>query len=178
MAEVIVAPNGVGSGYGSHQPALRGLARFTKICSVIEFGAGTYSTHLFLDREAFPCLETLVTVESSPEWAEKVRTNDPRHKMTVMPPERFSDFTKEMRADFVFLDCAPNGIRHSLKGQALTMAPIVGIHDSGESDVEAKYVKAFGGNVLTVFFSNIVDLSEIELLYTKKHPVEEEPERP
>lgn len=160
------APDGTDTGWGSHQPALRALARFKKIDSVIEFGAGLYSTHLFLDRDAFPDLTSLVTFEHESVWAEKVRVNDKRHKLIIVPPKDFITDSQDMKADFVFVDSAPQSTRKPLLSHALILAPIVGIHDSrieNVSHLECKYVKAFNDKIQTVFASNTLDLSELEL---------------
>jgi hypothetical protein len=54
--------------YFSHLPVLRAVGACAMIRSVLEFGAGMYSTPLFLDRETFPNLEKLQCVEHNPEW--------------------------------------------------------------------------------------------------------------
>ena len=152
--------------WGSHQPALRALAKFTKIRSVIEFGAGPYSTHLFLDREAFPDLASLVTFEHKEKWAEEVRVGDSRHTLIIVPAEDFDARSEGMIADFVFLDCAPKHTRFDLFPSSLTIAHIVGIHDCSAVDVsrfECKYVKDFNSVVQTVFASNSRDLSGLEI---------------
>ena len=160
------ALDGEGTGWGSHQPALRALAEFMKIDSVIEFGAGLYSTHLFLDLEAFPDLTSLVTFEHKNDWAEKVRVNDQRHKLIIIPAQDFLNNSKGMNSDFIFLDCAPSKMRFELLPQALTMAPIVGIHDTQIHDVDrfkCKYIRGFNSIIQTVFVSNEIDLSALEI---------------
>ena len=163
------APNGEGTGYGSHQPALRAIAKFTKIESVIEFGAGLYSTHLFLDRGAFPDLGALVTFEQKASWAKQVLTSeaneDPRFTLIITAPDNFEVLSENGKADFVFLDCAPTVTRMKLKYHALTFAPIFAIHDCREQPLKRlfKYVKEFNGEIQTVFASNTVDLERLEL---------------
>lgn len=61
--------------YASHLPVLRALLDTYPIRRVLEFGAGPYSTPLFLDSP----LGELVSVEPDPEWQEKVGTGDERH---------------------------------------------------------------------------------------------------
>lgn len=157
--------------WGSHQPALRAIAQFLPIRSVIEFGAGFYSTPLFLDREAFPLLESLVTFENEWDWANSLRTNDPRHTMVITTTKRFIPHSTGMRADFVFIDSADAGGRVELMPHALTIAPLFAIHDcqvippwASELDhLGAKYVRGFNSAVQTVFASNTIDLSGLRL---------------
>lgn len=160
------APDGLDTGWGSHQPALRALAKFTKIRSVIEFGAGPYSTHLFLDREAFPDLTSLVTFEHRKDWAEKVKVDDDRQALILTANANFADMSEGMEANFIFLDCAPASMRFELLPRAAVMAPVVGIHDCRTRDVEGqeyKYIKEFNSVIQTVFVSHTVDLSGIEI---------------
>lgn len=160
------APDGSGTGWGSHQPALRALAKFTEIKSVIEFGAGVYSTHLFLDRKAFPHLKSLVSLEHKEKWGEKVGVNDKRHTLIITDSGNFADRSKGMKADFVFLDSGPSfTARWELLEHASTLAPIIAIHDYRGDFVNEgfKYSKGFNSTIQTVFASNTVDLSGLEL---------------
>ncbi len=163
------APDGGGGGYGSHQPALRAISRFTKICSVIEFGGGLYSTHLFLDPTVFPDLNTLVTFEHKANWAKQIlkggADEDPRFTLIITAPDNFEGLSENGKVDFVFLDCAPMVTRMKLKYHALTLAPIFAIHDCREQALKPlfKFVKGFNDKIQTVFASNTVDLKELEL---------------
>jgi hypothetical protein len=151
-------------GWGSHKPALRALARFMPIRSVIEFGAGLHSTGHFLNRKHFPLLESLVSFEHVADWAAQVRTDDPRHRIIVTPTEEFEARSTGMRADFVFLDSA--GGRYALMPHCLTLAPIFAIHDCREGELSTmgfKYVRGFNSKIQTVFASNTIDLTGIEL---------------
>lgn len=58
--------------YATHQPILIGLARLTPIRRVLELGSGPFSSAMFLNRDAFPDLEALVSYEDVPEWRDKV----------------------------------------------------------------------------------------------------------
>jgi hypothetical protein len=58
--------------YATHVPVLVGLAKQRPIRRVLEFGAGRYSTLLFLDRTVFPDLVALRTYEDNAEWAQEV----------------------------------------------------------------------------------------------------------
>jgi hypothetical protein len=55
--------------------------------TVLELGAGRYSTPAFLDRRAFPEVQRVVSVEQDSYWAEEVRAlvgTDPRHELRVI----------------------------------------------------------------------------------------------
>ena len=164
------APNGVktGGGYGSHQPALRAFAKFMEVHSVIEFGAGLFSTHLFLDKTVFPHLASLVTFEHDGGWAEKVRVEDDRHKLIIVSHEQFVNKSMGMKADFVFLDSGPSfKTRFGLMKHAKTLAPVLAIHDcliNRFNNEGFKYVKGFNGVIQTVFASDTVNLDELRLL--------------
>jgi len=54
--------------YATHIPVLIGLARLRAITSVLEFGAGHYSTKIFLNRRAFPDLKVLDSYETDQNW--------------------------------------------------------------------------------------------------------------
>lgn len=59
--------------YGTHRPVLRELGRVVNPRTVVEFGAGLYSTGMFLDRDVFPALTRLVSFESDDKWADIMR---------------------------------------------------------------------------------------------------------
>ncbi len=59
--------------YSTHLPVLRALAKAMPVRRVMEFGSGYYSTCEFLNRAAFPLLETLVSVETDPRWVAEMR---------------------------------------------------------------------------------------------------------
>lgn len=58
--------------YASHLPVLRAIGSTMPIRRVLEFGGGEYSTPEFLDRNSFPVLERLVTVERDDVWRERL----------------------------------------------------------------------------------------------------------
>ena len=137
------------------------------IRSIIEFGAGPYSTYLFLDPDAFPLLESLATFEHDGIWAEKIKVDDPRHRLFILPPEKFATMSTGMKADFVFLDSGPSMTeRLTLIPHCLTIAPIFAMHDCTVREFEHpgfKYLKAFNSIIQTVFASNTIDLSGLTL---------------
>ena len=67
--------------HATHIPVLVALGLLTEVRSVLEFGSGTFSTLTFLNREAFPNLETIRSFENDAEWYAKVKEqtdHDPR----------------------------------------------------------------------------------------------------
>ena len=70
--------------YASHTTVLAAVARETPVRRVIEFGGGHHSTRLFLNRQVFPDLVELTTVETSPEWAARIRSGDKRHSLLTV----------------------------------------------------------------------------------------------
>jgi len=86
--------------------------------------------------------------------------------MIVAPSTSFTKRTIGMKADFVFVDCAPHDTRKGLLEHSLALSEIVGFHDcheSGPVQFGCKYTKAFNGIIQTAFVSNTIDLSGIEL---------------
>jgi hypothetical protein len=149
-------------GYDSHAEALKAFAKFTKVTSVIEFGAGMGSTPLFLNREFYQDLISLVSLEHDPTWAKTAKTDDKRHTIIVTHLDNFIQASMDLRSDFVFIDCI-NGREH-LFGHALELAPVFAIHDRQQGEITGfKYVKGFNSHIQTVFASNTVDLSMLEL---------------
>ena len=55
--------------YATHMPVLIALAVVVRPRRVLELGSGPFSTSLFLDKDVFPDLETLVSYEDDEEWA-------------------------------------------------------------------------------------------------------------
>ena len=54
------------------------------ICSVLELGAGLFSTPTFLNRRVFPKLERIVSVEDDPNWAAQVQQANGDNRLTVI----------------------------------------------------------------------------------------------
>lgn len=89
-----------GDAYGSHIPILIGLARLFEIKQVAEFGCGFYSTLTFLNRDAFPMLESLTSFDDSQLWIDKlISVTDERAQFLLDLPEvDLGDY------DLVFVD--------------------------------------------------------------------------
>lgn len=69
--------------YATHLPVLREIGRQYPIRRVLEFGAGLYSTPLFLDRTAFPVLESLVSIEDDWAWLQTVKVACPDRRLSL-----------------------------------------------------------------------------------------------
>ncbi len=59
--------------YATHLPVLIGLPRLFEVKHVLEFGSGLSSTPLYLNREVFPDLVSVLSYENESEWLEKVQ---------------------------------------------------------------------------------------------------------
>jgi len=56
----------------SHLPVLMTIGKIFPIKSVLEFGSGSFSTLMFLNRAIFPQLEKVISFETDPEWKQRV----------------------------------------------------------------------------------------------------------
>ena len=78
------------------------------IKSVLELGAGMHSTPMFLNRECYPHLTRLLTVEHNADWAARVEaaTQDPRRTILVIPEpiETYLSTFNLSEFDLVFVD--------------------------------------------------------------------------
>jgi hypothetical protein len=119
--------------HASHLPVLIALPRFFTIRAVVEFGAGIYSTPLFLDKNIYPKLETLISEEKDPVWIEKVLAEidpeDIRHSILNEIPETF----QPSYVDLIFVDNGPR--EHKVQtivdlANACDINTIVAVHDS------------------------------------------------
>lgn len=102
--------------YRTHTPVLAGLGALFRIHTVWELGAGRYSTPLFMDRDAFPYLNTLTTFEHDPEWIVEVENLLPfvdRDRLRIVGcpygvAAGFETFIKakmDALPDLIFIDC-------------------------------------------------------------------------
>jgi predicted O-methyltransferase YrrM len=102
-----VAPRSADS-YATHLPILFGLSDILRPRKIVECGSGMNSTVQFLDRQAFPLLETLVSIETDSEWLDKVRerVNGDGRVHFILEPDaaRALSDTLLHDADLVFID--------------------------------------------------------------------------
>jgi predicted O-methyltransferase YrrM len=59
----------------THLPVLVGLGRLFPVRTVLEFGAGNFSTLAFLDRGLFPAVERVLSFETDPDWKRRVEAH-------------------------------------------------------------------------------------------------------
>lgn len=97
------------SPFATHLNLLRALGPGIK--TVVELGAGEFSTPLFLDRVYYPDLIELVTVEQNREWVKD--NGDPRHKIAIVeePIEPFLALVGWHTVNLVFVDNSTYGER-------------------------------------------------------------------
>lgn len=100
--------------------------------TVLELGAGKYSTSLFLNRDVYPDLTQLVSVEHVREWIELL-PQDPR-LMTIIvedPATSVLPHLGEVKFDLVFVDNSPCEYREKaiLWLKAHTRGVKIVIHD-------------------------------------------------
>lgn len=93
------------SHFASHVPTLTAIAASFPITTVLEFGAGVHSTPLFLNRDAFPDVESVVSHEHRADWIAKVRSevDDERLDLRLTPIEAMPSHV--VPSDLAFIDC-------------------------------------------------------------------------
>jgi hypothetical protein len=99
-----------GSPFGTHVNLLCALGPGIK--TVLELGAGAFSTSLFLDRDYYPDLIELTTIEQDREWV--LAGADPRHKVVIEPEpiEPFLEGVLDLDSfDLIFVDNSTFGER-------------------------------------------------------------------
>lgn len=69
--------------YATHLNILRLMGQVVNPLSVLELGAGFYSTGVFLDRKVYPALRWLDSVELNDEWRHMVRERYPDERLTL-----------------------------------------------------------------------------------------------
>lgn len=93
--------------YATHVPVLLSVSRIVRPKSVLELGSGPFSTSLFLNSDAFPDLERLVSFEDDSKWADIVSSevgDDPRfdYRLVDRVPNAVPDDLS--RYDLIFVD--------------------------------------------------------------------------
>ncbi len=118
--------------HASHIPFLVGVGAAFPILAVVEFGSGTYSTSLFLNKKVFPKVEAVISVETDPEWLALVRESagpDPRLTLVDKDPVTLA----LPYVDLVFVDNGPE--QHKIDtirklAERCTINTIVVVHDA------------------------------------------------
>ncbi len=102
--------------YATHLPVLTGISILLKPQTVIELGAGEYSTGLFLDRAVFSDLRRLVSFENNGAWFAHIKQkfgSDPRLDLRAVQGEMCHSLSIQTLsgADLIFVDDADDSSR-------------------------------------------------------------------
>jgi predicted O-methyltransferase YrrM len=116
--------------YASHLQVLNAVLNTHKPKRILEYGGGVHSTHMFLTR---PYVESVVTIETSEAWRERLLTMYPDEKLTIFPAKKMS----AANFDLIFIDNGqdsqvPLGAdrRATIREVLSRPHPIVVIHDA------------------------------------------------
>jgi predicted O-methyltransferase YrrM len=98
--------------YATHVPVLVGVAAAYRPKSLLEFGAGTFSTLSFLDDVAFPSLQRVESYENNREWFEQLRQRLPanaRVHLQLVEGEMYRavEGANPSGAGMIFIDDSP-----------------------------------------------------------------------
>lgn len=125
--------------YATHAPILVGVAAALKPESIIEFGAGAFSTVSFLDEAAFPSIRRVDSYENNREWFDQLRQRLPsrgRLNLRFVEGEMYQAVlaANPIAADIIFIDDSPTARARvpTVEEVARTcgMKPIVVLHDN------------------------------------------------
>lgn len=124
--------------YASHVPVLIALAKLVPFRRVLELGSGEHSTRLFLNRDLFPHVSAVRSIEDDVAWYEQVRSSlggDPRLDYRLVAPPvaaSASEFEAET-FDLIFIDDSRGPAQRSSTIEALGRfarpEAIVVVHD-------------------------------------------------
>ena len=124
--------------YATHVPILVGIASAIRVERILEFGSGMYSTLTFLNRQVFPDVLHVDSVESDPEWMSKVSAaakGDPRLRIRLVeePIQRVLREIHLNSYDFILVDSSTDaGRRASLIRELAArqdFSALVAVHD-------------------------------------------------
>ncbi len=122
--------------YLTHIPVLLALGEHCQVRRVLELGCGIYSTLALLDKECFPEIERLDSIENHADWGEKVRQSaggDERLNLQVIAGA-MADGVKSLDLesyDLIFVDdsLTTGGRSRTIHSLTFVRRPIVVIHD-------------------------------------------------
>jgi predicted O-methyltransferase YrrM len=122
-------------------------SRKRPVKSVLEIGCGPASTPLFLDRGPFPELETLISLETSEQWAHTICTlygGDKRLKLMLHAETEtlMADELAQGPFDIALVDGADNTKRVEVIPTCLDRARFVVVHDAQEPALRAASLTA------------------------------------
>ena len=136
------------STFATHVNLLKTLGPGIK--TVLELGAGEFSTRLFLDRSFYPDLTELHTVEQDRNWV--ICQEDPRHKISIVP-EPIEPFLNTLNFDDYDLIFADNSMLRERRCDTLryvashTNRSLVVSHDF-EIDMYREAAKGFDHTII------------------------------
>jgi hypothetical protein len=123
--------------YATHIPILAAVSALANPKSITEFGAGDYSTAMFLNRSVFPDLNSLVSLENDETWYARMREmlgGDNRLDLRQIRGDLSHAVTEQLlAADLIFIDDSMAAIRKqtilAVGDKAPDGVPVV-IHDA------------------------------------------------
>lgn len=123
--------------YATHIPVLAAVSVLANPKNITEFGAGGYSTPLFLNRSVFPNLNSIVSLENDETWYARMRGmlgGDQRLDLRYIQGDLSLAVTQQLlTTDLVFIDDSASAIRkHTILAvgeKAPAGVPVV-IHDA------------------------------------------------
>lgn len=162
--------------YATHLPVLAALAKVYPIRNVLELGAGPYSTSLFLNRVAFPSVETVTSFEDDPDWKEVVLeavADDERLDLRMVDAVRHSVPKSLEEYDLVFIDDSRTFSERSITVKAVREAHptgLVAIHDfeqrhyrAAASGYDHRHIfRTFTPQVGVCWFGDVIDPADLE----------------
>ncbi len=152
-------------GHASHVPVLVYLASMYTIETVVEIGSGPISTRLFLDRDCFKDLKSLISYEHREGWYKKVSNligEDERldYRLIINDTE---DIDPDHSGDLLFLDGLKRHRAYGAKKLGKNFKFVI-IHDKDITTVPFKYKWIYRPKTspITVVASNTVDVSRVK----------------
>lgn len=124
--------------YATHMPILMGLAGIVRPKRVLELGSGMCSTPQFVNKETFPTIEFLHSLEDDAAWADKVQqaigADNPRCMLERVPSvPGWADKAELNSYDLIFVDDSTTivGRTSTLRAVIAKASPnaVVVVHD-------------------------------------------------
>jgi hypothetical protein len=176
-------------GYATHIPVMIEIAKRFKIENIVEIGSGPVSTRLFLDKNIFKDVKSLLSFEHNEGWFNKMNKIIKDDRLEYVLTDKTLDFFNIINGgDLLFLD--------GLKGHRIHGLEVIGkkfklvvLHDSTMGKVmrgvkysaHYKYVKDYvppklpagqGRSNPTAMMSNHINLDEIKWNFKWKENLE------
>lgn len=80
-------PNRSAIPFATHIPVLVGLSKIIQPSLILELGCGEYSTPTFLNKETFPSLEKLDSIETDADWRSRILNMVDDQRLTIVMAE-------------------------------------------------------------------------------------------